>query len=343
MVAKTEMFSDEERQHLHKAFLALTNEQIRMLLRDADVRPIGDSKADFDRNLRAAITNGRVTYSNIVEWLDRFDPWRRQQVFLFGGREQGVGPWADQRFVRNCLVGHEQEACFNTRVPVVLPNDLKVSSIRHRNDGLQIIAYIRREHRIRTQERDKFEVLENGDRIVYHAFHEFVVRTAVIFEWDFVANTAVIRITQLPSRENYEDVRDIFISALRGWFQVVDEFPLLDLRRAIGALHRHEAGGGREVQAYQMAYSTAGGRQVQGRGGSGHQPFLGEHSSDIALQAVRDAGVGRNGNFHWLPTGVLESRVHVFINAYANRVRFYVDLDEEKIRYVLGRIRHYCT
>jgi hypothetical protein len=223
---------------------------------------------------------------------------------------------------------------------------MTVASIQHSMERLRVIAYVRRKGRERVPEEDKTKVLDDGRRIVWHAFHEFVVRSAIVFDWDFATNTAAIRITQLPEREKHETVRDAFCDALRGWLNVIDEFPMLDLQPSIRALDRHEASGGKEVRPYKMAYHSVGGRLAEGSTGSAHQPFHGEASFDNAWAQLRDGGVGRHGNFHWLANNTeLSADVHVFINAHpaANRVRFYVELDETKIHHVLARVRHYCT
>lgn len=323
--------------------LALHNDRIKDRFKAAGIRPIGDTKEAFEHNLSGALERGDVEYAQLVSWLDEVDPWRKQQVFLYGGRVQGVGNWRDIGHLRGRLAGTAHAACLNATVPVVLPAALTIASIRHTPAGLSVLGYVRREHRLREPDMDTEEVQPDGRKIIWHAFHEFMVRTAVVFEWDFLTNSAMVRITQLPATESYEEARDALFSSIRGWFNVVHEFPVLSLRRSIGALHKHEASGGTEVQAYLMAYDTAGGRHFEGRGGSGDQPFLGEAVSDDAMQRVRDAGVGRSGNFHWLPGKgrPITNRVHALINAHANRVRFYVDLDEVSIRYVLARIRHY--
>ena len=260
-------------------------------------------------------------------------------------RPQGVGEWPDAAYVRARLAGHEHEPCFNSTIPVVLPARMTVSSIQHSIEHLRVIAYVRRSGREKLPELTRSEVLDDGRRIVWTASHEFVVRAAIIFDWDFVTNTAMIRITQMSEREKHEDMRDAFRDALRGWLPVIDEFPSLDLQPSIRTLDRQEAAGGTEVRPYKMAYNSAGGRLAEGSTGS-HQPFHGEPSFDNAWEQFRERGVGRHGNFHWLANGAeLPTDVHVFINAHpkANRVRFYVDLDETRIHYVLARIRHYCA
>lgn len=129
---------------------------------------------------------------------------------------------------------------------------------------------------MRTPALDKSSVLADGRRIVWHAFHEFVVRSAVVFDWNFITNKAIICITQLPTGESHEGVRDSFCDSLGSWFPVIGQFSLLDLRRAIGALDRHEAAGGTEVRPYKIRYDTVGGHSAEGTAGSENQPFHGE-------------------------------------------------------------------
>ena len=339
------MFSDEEREHLVNAFIDLTIPRIKERLKDKGVRATKKTKAGFRESLYGALEQAQVTYRDIVGWLDEVDPWRAQQVLLLRERPQGVGEWPDAAYVRAQLTGHEHEPCFNATIPVVLPARMTISSIEHSMERMRVIAYVRRRNRAKVPELTRSEVLDDGRRIVWTASHEFVVRAAIIFEWDFVTNTAMLRITQMSDGEKHENVGDAFRDAVRGWLPVIDEFPSLDLQPSIRALDRNEAAGGKDVRPYKMAYHSAGGRLAEGSTGS-HQPFHGELSFDNAWEQFREGGIGRHGNFHWLANGAdLSTDVHVFINAHpnANRVRFYVDLDEATIHYVLARIRHYCA
>lgn len=62
--------------------LAQGNIFIKDLLRSNNV-PIGNTKADFSRNLNAAIDAGALTQAVIEAWLGEIEGWGNQHVYLF--------------------------------------------------------------------------------------------------------------------------------------------------------------------------------------------------------------------------------------------------------------------
>ncbi|MBN2798732.1 MAG: hypothetical protein JXX28_06240 [Deltaproteobacteria bacterium] len=339
------MFTDEEREHLVHSVLALTNLQIRELMKSANIRPIGSTKADFRTNLDRVLASGELSYDSLIDWLDTYDPWRKQHVFVLDGPPSGVGQWTDRQHLDSRLAGNEDADCATRGRPLVLPEELTISRIKHSALGMSITAFVKREHREREPSLDYVTTTNDGYRVRFVAHREYLVRTAVIFEWDFATNTGVLRVTQLPSRESYDDMQDAFRTKVQPWFPEINQFPGIDLANVISSLHAAETTltAQPETRSFGMAYDTPGGRTIDARAGSLQQGVLGETVSDNALASIRNAGFGRNGNFHWLSSvSGLPTDVRTIINAATGRVQFTANLDQASITHVVSRIRTYA-
>src|SRR5437879_6514364 len=76
----------EERKALRKLVrgivLAQGNAFVKELLRSKGIR-IGDTKADFERNMLEAIRDGRLRRSDVDQWLDEVEGWGNQHVYLY--------------------------------------------------------------------------------------------------------------------------------------------------------------------------------------------------------------------------------------------------------------------
>ena len=62
--------------------LAQGNIFIKELLRDNKIR-IGATKADFEKNLLAAIDDGKLTREHFDTWLNEVEGWGDQHVYLY--------------------------------------------------------------------------------------------------------------------------------------------------------------------------------------------------------------------------------------------------------------------
>lgn len=128
---------------------------------------------------------------------DTVVPWGKQHVFLFTGPRGDVKPWKDSQHVLDKLKKQQLEHLFNARLPLVLPEELTLSSITHAAGRLRVTAIQKREYSERAPEHDDTKVTEGDGEVILKAYVNHVSRTLVAFEWDLNANVAMLQITQL--------------------------------------------------------------------------------------------------------------------------------------------------
>jgi hypothetical protein len=197
---------------------------------------------------------------------------------------------------------------------------------------------------------------EDGDEIELRAYVHQVTRGLVILEWDLTDKVAMIQVTELPSGNRYEDVRDEFLDSLRTWLDV-SSFQELNLSKAIAALHRSEENDEKEVRSHGIEYQTIEGRRLAGKSPSTTNSVLGEEVIDESLQRIRDEGTGHIGNFYFLPPettdhddaedeelgDALTHEIHAVILGDKQRVslrtRSAAYVSENEMRHVLSRMR----
>jgi hypothetical protein len=281
-----------------------------------------------------------------VQFLDRVIPWGKQHVYLFNGPQTPIAKWRDKDWLAKVLKKYRLGKYLNASLPIVMPDKIKLSSIFHDSKRLRITAVKRRDWWERDSDYDDTAITERGDDVELRAFVHRVTRSLVSFEWDLVANTAFLQISQLPRQNDYDEVADEFFGLIDKWLNR-SQFSAVDLRRPITKLHELEEAGSGETRSHGINYRTLQGRRFEGKSASPGDPLLGEVAIDAALRAVRKSGIGHLGNFYWTSSNnghvhVLDSDVHVIVVGFRNRINFPTPNNEETVRYVLSRIRSHC-
>jgi len=337
-------YTGDERRALIDFVLALRKSYIREFLNSVDL-PVSGTKSELRERLQEALDEDRLTYEQLVEFLDLVAPWGKQHVFLYDGPRGDVRPWKDPAYVLQCLKDHRVENLFNARLPLILPDRLTLSSIVHSNGTLRITAVQKRDYTERAPEHDEERETEDGATIILRAYMHHLSRTLVSFEWNLNSNTAMLQITQLQRDTYYEEVAEEFSSLVNGWLDI-SRFDLVDVRGAIKRLHELERNGHAEARSHGIHYRTLRGRRLSARSPSPRDSVLGEKVIDTAMDSVARTGVGHLGNFYWLPDvqpgpvpNPLQSDVHVYIVGSKGRINFPTPNTEDVVRYVLHRVR----
>jgi len=337
-------YTAEECQTLIDFLLALKKAQIQDFLTRVEL-PKSGTKRELRERLQEALDEGRLAYEQVVDFLDSVVPWGKQHVFLYTGPRDDLRSWKDPDHVLHRLKQHRLGKLFNARLPLILPEQLTLSSIVHVDGKLRITAVQRREYTERTPEHDDQKETQEGQTITLKAYMHHLSRSIVAFEWDLDANTAMLQITQLHKDALYEEVAAEFFELISGWLDL-GLFGLVDVRRAIRRLHELEANGRAEARSHGIHYRTLQGRRLSAHSPSPHDSVLGEAVIDQAMDNVGRTGVGHLGNFYWL-AGVkpgpvpnpLEGDVHVIIVGDKSRINFPTPNTEDVVRYVLHRVR----
>ena len=204
-------FTVEEHELLINFVFALRKSHIKDFLKRADL-PVSGTKPELRSKLREALDNGTLAYEQLVDYLDSVAPWGKQHVFLYKGPPWDIKDWKDPEHVLGLLKQHRLDKLFNARLPLVLPERLTLSSIRHSKGKLRISAVQKREYTERMPQHDENKKTEDNEKISLKAFVHHVTRTLMVFEWDHIANEAMLQITQLQKDGDYEEVAKEFFN-----------------------------------------------------------------------------------------------------------------------------------
>ncbi|RLC74640.1 MAG: hypothetical protein DRJ03_31600 [Chloroflexi bacterium] len=337
-------YTAEEQRALVDFVLALRKGHIQDLLRRADL-PRSGTKHALRERLEAALDEGRLTYEEVVDFLDSVAPWGKQHVFLFNGPRSNLRAWKDPQQFKQLLKRHRVGKLLNARLPLILPDELTLSSITHLDGRLRVTAVQKREYTERAPEHDGRKETDDGEKITLRAYVHHLSRTIVVFEWDLDANTAMLQITQLDRDTLCEEMAKEFFTLVGNWLDI-GLFGLVDLRRVIRRLHELERSGQAEVRSHGIHYRSLQGRRVSAHSASPHDSVLGEPVIDQAMDIVSKNGVGHLGNFYWLGgitpgpvSNPLNGDVHVIIVGDKSRINFPTPNTEDVVRYVLHRVR----
>ncbi len=342
-------YTEEERDLIERYIARLRMPSLKEFLRESDQKVSGTKGVLLGR-IEAALEAGDVTYTQLVQFLDEVEPWRAQQVFLFGATTQNVAPFRTAESLGEHLRAHHASKPFRQPVPLVLPDELTVASIQHDGTRLRVTAIERREGWIRDESLDpeESERTDEDEEVQLRAYVKRVTRGLIAFEWNVVENVAMMQISRLPSGEDYEDARERFTKLVSRWLDV-RSFPLINLPKAIKTLHMAEeakkaASQAPALKSYGVEYARQGGGRLAGLSGSSEDSVTDDAVLTAALQQFRNVSQGRRGNFYWAldPLGqdYVGSTAHVIVFAATRRITFPTDnLDEATIRHVLADIR----
>jgi len=338
-------YTAEERNALIDFVLALKKSHIQDFLKRVELSKSG-TKPDLRERLKEALDEGEITYEQLVLFLDSLVPWGKQHVFLYAGPRSDMQSWKSPEYVLEKLKEHRLGKLFNAQLPLILPEKLTLSSIKHiPGRSLRIVAVQRREYTERTPEHDERRKTVEGEDVILKAYMHHMSRTLVAFEWDLDANTSILQITQLQSDSLYEEVAKEFCKLVSSWLDM-NIFSAVDVRLAIRRLHALEENAHGETRSHGIHYRTLQGRRLSAHSPSAQDSVLGEPVIDQAMHDVGESGVGHLGNFYWLPevngTAVpnpLKNEVHMIVVGDKSRINFPTPNTEDALRYVLHRVR----
>lgn len=334
-------YSDEEKEKLLDYMSELTLEELAEFVAVHEFDQVR-TKADYRRLFQSLLSQGKLTYTVLTEFLDKIGPTRSQHVFLLKGPTGLAKEWRNETFATKRMSDAGVISLSEKRTSLILPTELTLSRIAYSKQRLQVFAVARREGEYRDKKRD-FNQDEDGEHVLYKAYVESVERGLVMLDWNLLDSTATLHITQLPSGMEYSAERGAIADLLKPWLDI-SQFDTLEIPKAIKALHALAEKGQAEARPQAIDYKTAGGRTAGGRGASTGTSVLGEAIVDRAMKDFRENGVAHIGNFWWLPNkGLPEQEIHVFLNGPDNRVNFTTRNTQGTINYVLDRIRAHCA
>lgn len=333
-------FTEDEQAQLVTDLLVLKKVQIEDFLGQNGLRRSG-TKAEKRELIEEALYDGDLALESIIQFLDAVIPWGKQHVYLYKGPVDSIDDWKNREKLAKRLKTHHVGRYLNASLPLALPEKFKLSSILHDAKSLRITATRKREWWEREEELDESKRTAEGEPVELRAFVHRVTRSIVAFEWDLIANTAFLQISQLPGRFRYEEIAKEFFDLIQKWFDAA-RFRLVDLRPMIKTLQEREESSNGEFLSLGAKYRSLQGGTLEGRSASPADRLLDDPAISNALMIVRSKGVGHLGNFYWLPRtdaespGPLGDKVHVYIVGWHNRINFPTPNGEKAVRYVLS-------
>jgi hypothetical protein len=324
--------------------LALRKSHVQEFLQSVSL-PKSGAKPDVRERIQKALDEGRLTVDQLIGFLDTVAAWGKQHVILFKGPQGDIKHWKDPQHVLGKLRDRQLDHLFNSRLPLVLPDALTLSSITHSGGVLRVTAVQKREYTERAPKHDHTKATEDVGEIILRAYVRHVSRTLVAFEWDLNANVAMLQITQLNQDTLYEQVAQEFFKIVSGWLDST-MFAPVDVRAAIRKLHEMADKDHAEVRVHGIDYRTMQGSRLSAKSSSPRDSVFADNVIDGAMAGVARKSVGHLGNFYWR-AGVngngspspLISDVHMFIVGDKHRVNFPTPNNEAVVRHVLHRIR----
>ncbi len=359
-------FSEKEQEEIIKYFFDLNLNFIKDFCDIHDI-PKRGNKPDYQERIIENIDEGIVSYMDLIDFVDQIERYGKQHVLLYKGYEPILNQWNDNEYVDKLLSDDNLIKYKNTRLPIILPQGLALSSIKYvKNESLEIYAVEAHYHRERIQEYDELKEIEDKDlNIELRAYMYKLRRGFVIFKWDLVLNNASLHIMQLPKVLTYNDMEESFKSLIKPWFDF-DQFQKLDLKQVIKKLHELEETDKKETRSHGLGYRSSGGRSVNATSSNPSDSVLGEHYIDEAMREIRRNSNGHIGNFYWLTpdqnklseedseedsereigvasiTNPLEEEIRTEIIGKDNRINFSKANKKGDMEYVLSRVRDLC-
>lgn len=331
-------YSRIEKKFILDLFQELGKKEMTPFLVSHGLRTTG-TKAAIRKEVENGLVDRRTTYASLVRFIDRHSEWDKQHVYVLNGPAIDISRWRDRHSLHDQMPQMVKVVAGSPAVRI-LPEELSLQSVASDGSRLRLVAVERQEYRDRRPELDADEEVD-GKAIHYKAYEDSTWRGVMAFEWDMVANVAIIQISQMSSASEYEDARQRLVALVGDWIPF-DHFRVVDMRRVIKNLHAQEEGGSREVRLQEIDYSTQGGRRFAGKSAANGLKLLGEAVTDDVMRQLRNAGEGRIANAYWLKSPpALMDEVHVILVAESGRVNFTTHNDEAVVRHVLGRIRHH--
>jgi len=340
----TPKYTEEEKGKIVQYLMELRGDIIRKFLSLHNLAKSGN-KAELRERIIEHIDNGELKYKDLVHFVDEQAPLRKQHIFMYDGPESEVDKWRKKEYVENILKKNKVLKYLNARLPLILPKELTISSLRY-TEARELVIYgvERRDYWERNSDYDRKERREN-EEIELRAYLHQVTRGTIIFQWNLLSNTAILQISQLPSGSKYELVEERFANLISPWLNL-KLFQKINLRQVIKKLHELEEAGTPVARSHSIGYKTLRGRTILAQSPTSQDSVLGESEVDAAMRGVRRRATGHIGNFYWLPSTTtsdnsnpLTKEVHTIIIGNKSRINFTTPNRKEDIEYVLSRVR----
>lgn len=313
---------------VRSVILTQGNEFIKELLRKHKIQ-IGTNKADFSRNLLAAIDAGTLTRPMIEDWLSEVEGWGNQHIYLF------QPPQIENAEIKAKLAASNYGALIGTSVSYAFPAELELCATSLAADHFAIAWHKGTDGWERTPSKDFQQVNDDGELYKYNAYRQRFDRAVVRFAWRFADPYCAVMI-QLPiDGDTHVEVHTQVQNDLKHIGIFEDDLVRIPLSQAFKTMTLNQD---TVVQSTRMM--TDGGHvdvvATLSEGGIGDVQALRE-----ARRGVDDKSfAGADGMFNFLPDKHPRLSRSVKVQGYGleSRIRIWVQCKREDVYEVLGVI-----
>lgn len=346
--------SEEDRRILLQLLFDHKRELIVSSLRD-----IGDnvrksiSVPDLRSHINEALDNGTLQTSQLAGILNNLEGWGNQQVYLykFEGSNTTQEEWSQLRWVEEHFDRLNKRPLLNNTRPIVLPVSPTLVSVQYYKYGdnrepcVRFIWVEKRTSLERAEELDPepgdVRLLEHSttERIIFQAFREITVRGVISFDWNIQRCEAMLMLYKL-SGTNYAVKRDALLPQLREFIPINDFRPV-----PISSLVTRIRSAKNEVLSKALSFQTINNEGILTlSSGDQDEDIFADAVLEQAHTQVANSVTGLSGNIRWK----LQGSQHISVEIYGRfaedqRIGIGSEQSEADIRYVLQRIRTYCT
>lgn len=307
------------------------------------------NKEQIRQRLADDLSSGRVTFAQLVEWLDAIEGWGDQHVYLFQARDAALEPWQSEASARQqvTLGGPDWVQLFNQSRSLVLPDAPTLAGLRWSQNParLRVVWVEKREARRRLEQLDRREAAppeyaaegELSSEIAYLAYQVITVRSVSAFDVDLTSGAAMLLI-HASRGANYRQLRGLYEQMLRPVIELRDYEPL----RLSGAVRAIQDS--REVQRRELSYRTKQDSIVSFLSSSYEADVMDDPVTRAADRSLKGSTSGLLGEFYWHAGEQLSEKLHTRLYTSVRsdqRVSIIGRYREEDVRHVLSRIRHF--
>ena len=133
------VYSPEEQQLAIASMLRLNNALIIDFLTSHGIRK-GSNKAELKVRLTDALEANVIGYDDIFRFLNPIESWGKQHVILFNGPTRDLDKWRNPEWVSAYIAQHNLTQLVDADLPLALPKELTLTSIRYADSILRITA-----------------------------------------------------------------------------------------------------------------------------------------------------------------------------------------------------------
>jgi hypothetical protein len=353
MVPMTEHLSvsDEERRQLVSYVMASRKDFLQDLMEAVGVAKSG-IKADLRARLEEALEAEPSRLGKLIAFLDRREPWGRQQVELLEVPSRTARQWgrtsAELRAALEAADGRAT-ALLDEPEDVGLPDELRLTAISIDGQGtVEFRAIERRRYFERDPKLDYTEERAEGD-VRYRAQVERVARGVLTIRMRPRTRTASVHISQGDSSYDYGTARSALADEIAPWLDL-EALKTVDLRPAVAALHALEDQARRggplaPTRAHRLAIRLPSGAQVSLSSPSADAAMVGDSVIDDTVGRAKGAGgTGQIGNVYFTPGSgnPVSQEIHVIVAAVESRIHIRNPSEEPVVSHIVDTVRGLC-